>query len=62
MQLASWSAEPARWHTRSARVPGFPRFGDMVATAPDGARSLRPAFFDAVGRAVSAMTASVPSP
>jgi hypothetical protein len=58
-RLASWSPEPLRWHDRSARVLGFPRFRDMVATAPNGERSLRPAFYEAVGRAVNAMTASV---
>jgi hypothetical protein len=60
VQLASWSREPRRWHTRSARVLGFHRFRDMVVTAPSGDRSLQPAFFEAVGRAVRAMTASVP--
>ena len=60
VRLASWSPEPLRWHDRSARVLGFPRFSDMVVTAPDGQRSLRPAFYEAVGRAVRLMTASVP--
>ena len=60
VELASWSQEPLRWRARSARVLGFPRFGDMVVTAPDGERSLRPAFYEAVGRAVRTMTASVP--
>ena len=60
VQLASWSPEPLRWHTRSARVAGFHRFGDMVVTAPGGHRSLQPAFYEAVGRAVRTMTASVP--
>jgi hypothetical protein len=31
----------------------------MVVTAEDGRRSLRPAFFEAVGQAVRAMTSSV---
>ena len=60
VELASWSQEPRRWHTRSARVLGFPRYADMVVTAPGGEQSLQPAFFEAVGRAVRAMTASVP--
>ena len=60
VQLAPWSQEPLRWHTRSARVVGFHRFGDMVVTAPGGHRSLQPAFYEAVGRAVRTMTASVP--
>ena len=60
VQLASWSYEPLRWHARSARVQGFPRFRDMVVTAPSGDRSLQPAFVEAVGRAVRAMTDSVP--
>jgi hypothetical protein len=60
VQLASWSHEPRRWHSRSARVLGFPRFTDMVVTAPGGERSLQPAFFEAVGRAVRTMTDSVP--
>lgn len=60
VQLASWSEGPRRWHTRQARVLGFPRFVDMVSTAPTGERALRPAFFDAVGRAVRAMTDTVP--
>lgn len=59
-RLASWSSEPLRWHTRSARVLGFPRVHDMVVTAPGGARSLSPTFFEAVGRAVRTMTDSVP--
>ncbi len=59
VRLASWSQEPLRWHDRSARVLGFPRFRDMVATAPNGERSLQPAFYEAVGRAMNAMTASV---
>jgi hypothetical protein len=60
MRLASWSQEPLRWHSRSARVLGFPRFADMVVTASGGERSLRPAFFEAVGRAVRTMADSVP--
>ena len=60
MQLASWSQEPLRWHDRSARVLGFRRYQDMVRTAPSGDRSLRPAFTAAVGRAVRALTATVP--
>lgn len=60
VQLASWSSEPLRWRSRSARVPGFSRFGEMVATPPGGQRSLQPAFYEAVGRAVRTMTASVP--
>lgn len=60
VQLASWSQEPLRWHTRSARVLGFPRYRHMVATAAGGERSLRPAFTEAVGRAVRTMTATVP--
>lgn len=60
VHLASWSQEPLRWRVRSARVLGFPRFGDMVVTAPSGDRSLQPAFGRAVGRAVRGMTASVP--
>ena len=60
VQLASWSSEPLRWHARSARITGFPRFRDMVATAPGGGRSLQPAFYEAVGAAVRTMTASVP--
>ncbi len=60
VQLASWSQEPLRWHSRSARVPGFPRFADMVVTGPGGERSLQPAFYEAVGRAVRTMTDSVP--
>jgi hypothetical protein len=60
VELASWSQEPRRWHTRSARVLGFPRYADMVVTAPGGERSLQPAFYEAVGRAVRTMTASVP--
>lgn len=60
VQLASWSEEPVRWRTRSARITGFPRFGAMVRTEPDGTRSLQPSFFEAVGRAVRAMTDSVP--
>ena len=60
VRLASWSHEPLRWHDRSARVLGFPRFRDMVVTAPGGERSLQPAFFEAVGHAVRAMAASVP--
>ena len=59
-QLASWSHEPLRWHSRSARVLGFPRFRDMVVTGPGGDRSLQPAFSEAVGRAVRTMTDSVP--
>jgi hypothetical protein len=54
--LAHWSPEPLRWHERSAVIRGFPRFSDMVDTAPDGGRSLRPAFYEAVGRAMRAMT------
>ena len=60
VRLASWSHEPLRWHDRSARILGFPRFRDMVMTGPDGEPSLRPAFYEAVGRAVRVMTASVP--
>ena len=60
VELASWSHEPLRWHTRSARLLGFPRYADMVVTAPGGERSLRPAFYEAVGRAVRTMTAGVP--
>jgi hypothetical protein len=60
VRLASWSHEPLRWHSRSARVVGFRRFADMVATAPDGTRSLQPAFYSAVGDAVRTLTASVP--
>ena len=60
VQLASWSSEPLRWHSRSARITGFRRFTDMVVTAPDGSRSLQPAFYEAVGDAVRTMTASVP--
>ena len=60
VRLASWSHEPLQWHSRSARVVGFRRFADMVVTAPDGSRSLEPAFYEAVGRAVRTMTASVP--
>jgi hypothetical protein len=60
VRLASWSHEPLRWHDRSARVLGFRRFRDMVVTGPDGARSLQPAFYEAVGRAVQAMADSVP--
>ena len=44
VQLASWSQEPLRWTSRSARIVGFRRFADMVRTAPDGSRSLQPAF------------------
>lgn len=57
--LAS-SKEPLRWHARSARIVGFPRFDDMVATAASGDRSLQPALYQTVGRAVRTMTASVP--
>lgn len=60
VQLASWSDESLRWRSRSARVLGFPRFRDMVVPAADGQRSLRPAFAEAVGRAVRTMTDSVP--
>lgn len=60
VRLASWSQEPLRWHDRSARVLGFPRFRDMVVTAPSGDRSLQPASYEAVGRAVRTMTGSVP--
>lgn len=60
MRLASWSQEPLGWHSRSARVLGFPRFADMVVTAPVGERSLQPSFSAAVGRAVRTMTGSVP--
>ena len=60
VRLASWSQEPLRWHDRSARILGFSRYADMVATAPSGDRSLQPAFYEAVGRAVRTMTASVP--
>ena len=60
VDLATWSHEPRRWHRRSAWVRGFPRFGDMVVTAPGGERSLQPAFYEAVGRAVRTMTSSVP--
>ena len=60
VRLASWSHEPLRWHDRSARIVGFPRFRHMVVTAPGGERSLRPAFYEAVGRAVRAMADSVP--
>ena len=60
VHLAPWSQQPLRWHTRSARVQGFTRFRDMVATAPDGHRSLQPSFYDAVGAAVRAMAATVP--
>lgn len=59
VRIAPWSPEPLRWHSRSARVRGA-RFGDMVVTAPDGERSLRPAFAQAVGRAVRTMTDTVP--
>ena len=59
VRLAHWSAEPLRWHDRSARVLGFPRFSDMVVTGADGQRSLRPAFYEAVGHAVRTMTDSV---
>lgn len=59
VRLASWSAGPLRWHDRSARVLGFSRFDDMVVTDRHGERSLRPAFVEAVGRAVRVMTASV---
>jgi hypothetical protein len=59
-QVASWSHEPLRWHSRSARVVGFPRFRDMVVTGPGGDRWLQPAFYEAVGRAVRSMTDSVP--
>ena len=60
VQLASWSSEPLRWHSRSARIAGFRRFPDMVVTGPDGSRSLQQAFYEAVGAAVRTMTASVP--
>jgi hypothetical protein len=60
VQLASWSHEPLRWSNRSARIVGFRRFADMVRTAPDGSRSLQPAFYEAVGDAVRTMTATVP--
>lgn len=60
VQLASWSHEPLRWHSRSARIVGFRRFSDMVVTGPDGSRSLQQPFYEAVGDAVRTMTASVP--
>jgi hypothetical protein len=60
VQLSPWSHEPQQWYDRSALVLGFPRFRDMVVTSPSGHRSLQPAFYEAVGRAVRSMTASVP--
>jgi hypothetical protein len=60
VRLASWSQEPLQWHDRSARVVGFSRYSDMVVTGSGGERSLRPAFYEAVGLAVRTMTASVP--
>ena len=60
VRLAPWSSEPLRWHDRSARILGFSRYRDMVATAPGGHRSLQPAFTEAVGRAIGTMTAGVP--
>lgn len=62
VQIAPWSDEPLQWQRRSRLVRGFVRFDDMVATAPDGTRSLRPAFVEAVGEAVLAMAAAVPQP
>lgn len=62
VDLASWSQEPLRWHRRSARVLGFPRFSHMVVTARGGEQSLQPAFYEAVGRAVRTMTSSLPEP
>lgn len=60
LQISSWSEEPRRWRTRSPRISGFPRYGDMVVCEPNGARSLQPAFYEAVGAAVRATEATVP--
>ena len=60
-RIAPWSEEPLQWHRRAQPVPGFSRYEDMVSTGPEGARSLQPAFFEAVGDAVRAMQSSVPT-
>ena len=60
LRVASWAPEPLRWCSRSQPITGFPRFRDMVATAPDGERSLQPPFYEAVGEAVRAAVATVP--
>jgi hypothetical protein len=60
VQLSPWSQEPRQWYDRSALLLGFPRFRDMVVTPASGDRSLQPDFYEAVGRAVRSMTASVP--
>ena len=60
LQVASWARKPLRWCSRSQRITGFGQYRDMVATAPDGERSLQPAFYEAVGSAVRAAVATVP--
>ncbi len=47
------------WRWRAYPVRGFLRYTDMVSSAPDGGRSLQPAFYDAVSGAVRAVEASV---
>ena len=61
VRIAPWSEEPLRWQWRAHPVRGGLRYADMVITGPDGQRSLRPAFLEAVGDAVRAMQASVTS-
>lgn len=60
VQIASWSEQPMRWRWRAQRVRGFARYSDMVTTGPGGERSLRPAFYAAVGEAVRRIQATVP--
>lgn len=60
VRIASGSEEPLRWQWRAHPVRGYLRYADMVATGPDGQRSLRPAFLASVGDAVRAMQATVP--
>lgn len=59
LQLALLTEEPQRWHARSQHVCGFPRYRDRVRTAPNGERSLRQPFYEAVGEAVRAAEATV---
>ena len=59
-RLAPYTDGPTRWYWRSGTLSGFPRFRSMVSTSPTGARSLTPAFYDAVNVLVNAFEESLP--
>jgi len=48
------------WRWRSGRIHGFVRFREMVATAPGGQCSLKPAFHAAVDDLVTRLESTVP--